>query len=167
MAFTTDKLTAHNQKLIESTQKNIESILAKAPSDPVKIFDPSKKDKTGKPIVSGFEPIKMIKKMIDLDEPDALWNLLEPSENVENLLVPFNLEVVVQMLNLYNELNERITALEMRLMGAISTLQTNVNNQMQQQNQQNATNNANIEAQLSAINSKLSNLEKRISDLEA
>jgi len=123
MAFSLDKLVAFNQKLIQSTKKVIKSVMAKAPSDPVKIYDPSKKDKNGNPLIIGVEPIKLKPKMIDLDEPDALWNLKEIAENVDNFLVPFNLEVVVQLNNLYNEFNERLTALETRLMGAMATLQ--------------------------------------------
>ena len=165
--------------------------MAKAPSDPVKIYDTSKKDKNGNPLIIGVEPIKLKPKMIDLDEPDALWNLKEIAENVDNFLVPFNLEVVVQLNNLYNEFNERLTALETRLMGAMATLQSNLTNQMnqqsaslnsqlQQQKQQNSANNANVDAQISAINTTLSNintnvnfmnakiisLEKRVKDLE-
>ena len=192
MAFSLDKLVAFNQKLIQSTKKVIKSVMAKAPSDPVKIYDPSKKDKNGNPLIIGVEPIKLKPKMIDLDEPDALWNLKEIAENVDNFLVPFNLEVVVQLNNLYNEFNERLTALETRLMGAMATLQSNItnqmnqqsaslNNQLQQQKQQNSANSANVDAQISAINTTLSNintnvnfmntkitsLEKRVKDLEA
>ena len=176
MAFTVTQLEKLNQELIESTKRTIKSVLAKAPSDPVEIKDPNVKDKNGNPITVGFEPIKMVEKLIKLDEPNALWNLKEPSENVEKLLVPFNLEVVVQMLNLYEEFNSRIEVLEARLMDAIATLQTNVNSQISQQNanvnsqlqqqqQQNNANNADVNSQLNAINSTLGNINTSINTI--